>query len=59
MKGFLDYRSGKWISSREIGDSVGLDWNNVAGMLGAFGTPLAQPLPAAEERWFLPALDSS
>jgi hypothetical protein len=55
MKGFLEYladRPGVWISSREIGDSLGLDWNKVAGVLGAFGRRWHNRYQQPQKRWF-------
>lgn len=40
MKAFLDYlvdRPGQKVSSRTVGDAIRKTWNQVAGMLGAFG----------------------
>lgn len=40
MQRFLDYlvdRPGEWVSSRAAGKEIGLGWNQVAGVLGAFG----------------------
>jgi hypothetical protein len=40
MMAFLDYladRPDEWISTEEVGTAIGYTWNQVAGMLGAFG----------------------
>ena len=40
MKAFLDYlaaRPEQWTSTEEVGNAIGYGWNQVAGMLGAFG----------------------
>jgi len=40
MKAFLDHladRPDEWISTEDAGNAIGYHWNQVAGMLGAFG----------------------
>lgn len=40
MKAFLDCladQPDEWISTEDVGNAIGYTWNQVAGMLGAFG----------------------
>jgi hypothetical protein len=40
MTAFLDYlaeRPDQWIATEVVGNAIGYTWNQVAGMLGAFG----------------------
>lgn len=57
MKAFLNYlgdRPGQAVSSREIGEAIGYNWNQVAGMLGAFGRRWEHRYKAAGS-WFFEA----
>jgi hypothetical protein len=40
MMAFTEYlaeRPGEWVSTEQVGNAIGYTWNQVAGMLGAFG----------------------
>jgi hypothetical protein len=56
MKAFLDYladRPEQKISTEEVGNAIGYSWNQVAGMLGAFGRRWEHRYKAAGD-WFFP-----
>jgi hypothetical protein len=54
MKAFLDYladRSGEKVSSRVVGKDLGYTWNQVAGMLGAFGRRWRNRYGQTQKKW--------
>jgi hypothetical protein len=57
MKAFLDYladRPEQLISTEVVGNAIGYSWNQVAGMLGAFGRRWEHRYKAAG-KWFFHA----